>query len=65
MTKLNEELTLKGETRLEEKRQQAFARQEARNKLTPAQQLAKLDALLGKGKGAKKERARLEKLIDE
>jgi hypothetical protein len=54
-----------GDTRREEKRQQALARQEARNKLTPAQQLAKLDALLGKGKGAKRERARLQKLIDE
>ena len=36
---------------------------EARAKRTDKQQLAELDRILGKGKGAKKERARLKKRI--
>lgn len=48
----------------EEKRQDAYARQELRNERTPAQQLARLDRILGPGKGAKKERARLEAIIN-
>ena len=32
--------------------------------LSPREQLAKLDTLLGKGKGAKKERAKLAKKIE-
>jgi len=38
-------------------------RAEARAKLTAQQQLDKLDALLGEGVGAVKERARLEKQL--
>lgn len=36
------------------------ARNEAWRKLTPAEQLKALDMRLGKGKGAKRQRARLE-----
>lgn len=41
------------------KRKESDARLAKRAKLSNAQQLEKLDALFGKGKGAKKERARL------
>lgn len=40
---------------------EAEVRQEERAKRTVTQQIAKLDALLGKGKGATKERKRLAK----
>lgn len=43
-----------------DKRGQAQARQEAWTALSPAQQLADLDRRLGKGEGAKKQRARLQ-----
>ena len=46
-----------------DKRKEAKARQEKYDKLTPQQRLDKLDRKLGKGVGAKKERARLLKLI--
>lgn len=41
----------------------AVENNEKRASLTDEQQLAKLDSMFGKGKGAKKERARLEKRI--
>lgn len=41
----------------------ANERQEVRNSRTPQQQLAHLDTILGKGLGATKERARLQKQI--
>ena len=44
------------------KRDEASIRAEARAKRTPKQQLKHLDRLLGKGKGATKERARLNEL---
>ena len=44
------------------KRASAEERKEARANLSPDQQLKRLDALLGKGEGAEKERARLESL---
>jgi hypothetical protein len=47
----------------EVKQEEAKARQAAYDKLSPKQKLAKLDAKFGKGKGAAKERARLEALI--
>lgn len=50
-------------TSQEAKRTEASARHEAYNKLTPKQRLDKLDAKLGKGVGAKKERAKLAALI--
>lgn len=46
------------------KKQEAIDRQELRNKLTPIQQLEKLDKMFGKGKGAKKERIKLQKIIE-
>lgn len=56
--------TRNGSAVREEKRQAAHARQQLRNALTPAQQLAVLDDRLGVGTGAKRERARLEALIN-
>lgn len=49
----------------EQKRKDAEARQRQRDELTPEEQIAVLDERLGVGKGAKKERARLAKLIEE
>ena len=43
------------------RRTEAEVRQKQRDKRSPEQQLAALDERLGKGKGAKKERARLKK----
>lgn len=48
----------------EERKKSAAERQQARQSLTPRQQLAILDERLGKGVGAAKERARLQALID-
>jgi hypothetical protein len=45
------------------RRLSAEKRQAARNLLTDKMQLAKLDLMLGEGKGAKRERAKLEKRI--
>jgi len=46
------------------RRESAEERREAREARTPQEQLARLDRLLGKGKGAAKERARLKKLAE-
>lgn len=46
------------------KREQAEARQAARDARGPAGQLAHLDALLGTGMGARKERARLQRALE-
>jgi len=54
-----------GITVREERRKEAEARQAERDQLTPEKQLARLDERLGVGVGAAKERARLQKLIDE
>jgi len=48
----------------EERRIEAEERQEVWAKLTPAQQLAALDARLGKDVGAKKQRARITKALE-
>jgi hypothetical protein len=50
-------------TSITARRQSAAARQAARDKLSSAQQLARLDKLLGVGKGAVKERLRLHQKI--
>jgi hypothetical protein len=47
------------------KRVAAEERQAERDKRSPKEQLAYLDKILGIGVGAKRERARLEKLIEE
>ena len=47
------------------KREEAQERQAAYSKLTPQQKIAALDARLGKGVGAVKQRARLQELIKE
>ena len=46
------------------KQTEAIVRNEAWAKLTPEQQLASLDERLGKGIGAKKQRARIQYKID-
>ena len=47
----------------EQKRKTAKILLEKRAQLTPAEQIAKLDNKFGVGKGAKKERARLTKML--
>ena len=47
----------------DDRRRRANERQEARVKRTPQEQLKRLDEMLGEGKGAAKERARLEAVI--
>jgi len=49
----------------EERRERAKERKEAAEGRTPQEQLARLDDMLGKGKGAKKERAKLAKRIED
>lgn len=49
--------------RLTQKLQDAWARQAASKKLSTAEKLARLDVNLGKGVGAKKERAKLAKRL--
>lgn len=56
---------LEGKERKEQKKTEAKARQTNRDKLSHNQQLQILDKKLGINKGAKKERARLLKLIEE
>jgi|3_EtaG_2_1085321.scaffolds.fasta_scaffold00687_39 hypothetical protein len=53
----------RGPVERERRRAAAELREEARANLSPQQQLERLDALLGEGKGAVKERARLEKQL--
>ena len=48
-----------------EKRKEAQSRQAAHDELTPREKLAKLDRKLGKGKGAVKERAKLNERVAE
>lgn len=47
-----------------EKRAEAVERNESWADLSPKQQLADLDRRLGKGEGAKKQRAKIQKAID-
>ena len=49
----------------DERCKRAKERKEAANGRTPQEQLARLDDMLGKGKGAVKERAKLAKRIEE
>ena len=51
--------------RIEDRQKEALIRQELRQKRNPEAQLKLLDKRLGKNKGAKKERQRLNKLISE
>ena len=52
-----------GKGRRSWRRDSAQERQKERDTLTPQQQLKRLDAMLGKGQGAKKERSRLKNQI--
>lgn len=45
----------------EQKKEETKKREENRRRKSPRDQLAKLDQLFGKGRGAKKERIRLQK----
>jgi hypothetical protein len=54
---------MKGSTARAERRKRAEALAEERAKRSPEQQLARLDTMFGKGKGATKERAKLAKLV--
>lgn len=47
----------------EQKKLEVAKRTALRAELTPAQQLAKLDLVLGKNQGAQRERARLSKAV--
>ena len=49
---------------MSDKQKEAIERNEAWAQLTPEQQLASLDERLGKGIGAKKQRARIQYKID-
>lgn len=51
--------------RPENRRKEATTRQEERAARSPQQQLDRLDSILGEGVGAKKERARLTKQINQ
>lgn len=53
----------RGKEAREQRRQAAEERQAVRDKLSPDQQLARLDALLGENQGATKERLRLHQEI--
>jgi hypothetical protein len=55
----------KSRIRVEKRQDEADKRAEKRSKLTPKQQLNRLDKKLGKGKGAIRERARLVKQLDQ
>ncbi len=46
------------------KQQETKERQDIRNKMSAQEQLQKLDAKLGKGVGAQRERKRLQKIIE-
>ena len=48
----------------EQNKKFALERQEAASKRSPIEQLARLDNMLGVGKGAKKERAKLAKKME-
>lgn len=51
--------------RKEDRKKEAIARQKERDNRSDKEQLKRLDDMFGKGKGAQKERARLEKKIKE
>ena len=51
-------------THKKNRREAALARQGIYNKLTPQQKIAKLDRMFGAGKGASKERKKLQLLIN-
>jgi hypothetical protein len=50
--------------RHQKRHEEAEKRQAEYDKLTPKQKIAKLDKKLGKNRGEKKERAKIQKLVD-
>jgi hypothetical protein len=60
----NERAKARNTRRRAKRRAAAEERQEAWAKMTPQQQLKALDGRLGKGVGAKKQRARIQERID-
>jgi hypothetical protein len=54
----------RNKSRVSERQIDAFKRQEARDNRSPREQVVWLDNILGKGKGAKRERARLDKIME-
>ena len=52
-------------TRLARKRKEANARNKAWSTLSPTEQLSRLDARLGKGQGAKRQRERIQAQIEQ
>jgi hypothetical protein len=50
---------------LEQKQEEASARQEIRDARNPQQQIDHLDIMFGKGKGAKRERGRLQLALEQ
>lgn len=52
------------DSRKSERREEARARSEKWDKLSPEQKLQELDKRLGKDKGAKKQREKLKKILD-
>jgi len=55
----------RGSAHRDQRREEAEVRQAERQKRTPQEQLSLLDTKLGPGVGASKERARLQKIIED
>ena len=56
-------MSVKRNDRRDKRREEAKERQSLTNQMSPAERIAALDARLGAGVGAVKERARLERMV--